>query len=368
MGCAVAATERAHPEPSARAPRDHSVDVLKGIGIVVVAMGHIDYTGIGGSFIVYLYTFNVALFFVIAGYTWRAKPGVPMWAIIAQKFRQIYIPYVVLFAISLFYGHVIVRYVFGQYVIPFEWRPTIKALLFSSEWLNTVPTFNFALWFLPIFLISSVAFQFVQLLRSRTWLYVSVAVLLLIGSLPFQMLLPGRPVLNINVLPVALVLMCAGYLLKKHVRLDGLSAWIYAGLIAVSLAVAFTIPGNISNIRSYLYFPSAIASFVVYLALARFSVASRFLLYVGRDSLILFGIQGLVANTYTYTGIPQFLGTGWDGLMLYLANLAYVMIVSVAAVFAYRWVRGLIARRWAGRRQVPTEDMSPTRPTDSLKA
>ena len=145
MGCAVAATERAHPEPSAAgAPRDHSVDVLKGIGIVVVAMGHIDYTGIGGSFIVYLYTFNVALFFVIAGYTWRAKPGVPMWAIIAQKFRQIYVPIVVLFAISLFYGHVIVRYVFGQYVIPFEWRPTLKALLFSSEWLNTVPTFNFA--------------------------------------------------------------------------------------------------------------------------------------------------------------------------------------------------------------------------------
>ena len=51
-------------------------------------------------------------------------------------------------------------------------------------------------------------------------------------------------------------------------------------------------------------------------------MASRFLLYVGRDSLILFGIQGLVANTYTYTGIPQFLATGWDGLMLYLANLA----------------------------------------------
>lgn len=157
-------TAASHVDTAAtpRPPRDKSVDVLKGIGIILVILGHLDSSRIGGGFITYLYTFHVPLFFIASGYTWRAKPDEPWWRAIVARVRQIGIPYVVLFSISLFFGHFIMRFVFGQYVIPFELRPTVKALLFSSEWLTTVPTYNFALWFLPLFLVVSVAFSLLQ--------------------------------------------------------------------------------------------------------------------------------------------------------------------------------------------------------------
>jgi fucose 4-O-acetylase-like acetyltransferase len=344
-GAAAAAAERAGPRV-----RDSSIDVLKGIGIVIIAMGHIDSTGIGGAFITYLYTFNVALFFVIAGYMWRAKPGESFLSVIGTKFRQVYVPYLVLFLISLLYGHLVVRFVFDQYVIPFEWGATIKALLFSSEWLNSVPTFNFALWFLPIFFIASVTFQLLQLITNPKAYLIVVGALIAI-SLPVQLLLPGRPILTINVLPVALALMACGYLLKRYRVVEGLPVFALCAGALLSLAVAFFAPGNIGGIATYWFFPSAIASFILLLRLARAVRENRFLAYVGRNSLLVFGLHTLIANTYSFTRIPNLLDNAWDGMMLYLANLGYVVVVSVLVVAAYRGCRRLVDTGLDPRRQ-----------------
>jgi len=302
-------------------------------------MGHIDYSGIGGSFISYLYTFNVALFFVVSGYMWRAKPNLSLWSVVARKFRQIYLPYAVLFLISILYGHLIVRFAFQQYVIPFEWRPSIKAFLFSSEWLNSVPTFNFALWFLPIFFIATVAFELLQKIRNM-FIYTAVIALIFAASIPIQHLIPGRPMLNINVLPVALVLMGCGFLLKKVGKIEKINLFFLIVLFAFTLLASYYFPGNIGGIGSYWFFPSALASFVLYLRLAQQFRSSSFLGYIGRNSLIIFGVHGLIAATYPFTGIHDYLSGSWNGLMLYLVNLAYVVLASVVAVIVYRWVRG----------------------------
>lgn len=335
-------------EKIVRPPRDRSIDVLKGLGIAIIAMGHIDYSGVGESFAQYLYMFNVALFFIVAGYNWRQKPGQRMWAAITQKFRQIYLPYVVLFTISILYGHLVVRYVFGQYVIPFEWKPTLKALLFSSEWLNSVPTFNFALWFLPLFFIASVAFLFLQKIRNR-YLYATVLLLIVLASLPIQQLIPGRPILNINVVAVAVAFMGCGYLLKKHLRVHKIKLLTLLVLFAFTLLAAFYYPGNVSAINTYWYFPSALASFAIILRLAHEFRSSSLLSFIGSNSLLIFGIHGLIANSYPESHISQYLASSWGGLMLYLVNLVYVVFGSLIVVILFkkisRAVHGAFARK-----------------------
>lgn len=318
-------------------PRDRSIDVLKGLGIIVVAMGHIDATGIGGSFVSYLYTFNVALFFIIAGYMWRDKPGVSLWSVVKLKFRQIYVPYLVLFGVSLLFGHIVMRYLFRQYVIPFEFIPTVRALAFSSEWLNSVPTFNFALWFLPIFFIATLAFQLLQKVRNVP-AYLLIVLALLALSIPFQQLLPGRPILNINVLPVAVAFMACGFLLRKYVDVRRIQFPLLVLMFVFTLLASYVYPGNVSGIGTYWYFPSALASFVLYLRLAQQFESSWLLGYIGRNSLIIFGIHGLAAASYPFSRIPT-LFAKWDGLMMYLINLSYVVLGSVVAVMLYRWAR-----------------------------
>ena len=320
------------------AERDATIDVLKGIGIVVVAMGHIDFTPIGGSLDIYLYTFNVPLFFIVAGYMWRPKPGVSIWRAVQRRFRQIYVPYVVLFVVSLLYGNLVYRHLFHQEVIPFDFQATVKAFVFASDWLNTVPTFNFALWFLPIFLITSVAFQFLQKI-GNVWVYLVVLAFLFVASYPVELLLPGRPVLNINVLPVGLVLMGCGHLLRRFVPLDRVPVVIYPILLVFTLAVTMWAPGNISGMGSYLFVPSALASFVIYLGIAQQLRSSSWLAYVGINSLIVFGIHGLVANTYQFTHIPGFLDRHWNGALVYVINLGYVLVGSVLVVAGFRAAR-----------------------------
>lgn len=170
--------------------RDRSVDVLRGIGIIVIIMGHIDYSGVGGEWVSYLYSFNVALFFMVSGYMW-STPRRSYMQTVVPKSRQILVPYGVLFTVSLIYGHIVVRYVFNQPVAAFDLRQTVKALVYASDWLNTVPAFNFALWFLPIFFIASALFPLMQKITSL-WLYIPTVLIVAASAIPLQQWLPGR--------------------------------------------------------------------------------------------------------------------------------------------------------------------------------
>jgi fucose 4-O-acetylase-like acetyltransferase len=326
-----------------RPPRDASVDVLKGLGIILVILGHLDASRVGGGFISYLYSFHVPLFFFASGYTWRAKPEERWLTGVANRVRQIGLPYLVLFSLSLVYGHLVVRYVFGQYVIPFELRPTLKALVLSSEWLNTVPTFNFALWFLPLFLMVSIAFSALQRIRNLP-VYVALVLALAASSIPFQELVPGRPVLSINVVPVGLVFMASGYLVKRFVPVRSLGFFVALPIFAFTLWVAWAHPGNVAAIASYWYFAGALASVILYLRVAQDMASSAFLAFIGRNSLIVYGIHGLVAATYPYTRLEATFAERWDGLALYSVNAAFVILGSVRRWYPKKWQSAVLCR------------------------
>ena len=110
-------------------------------------------------------------------------------------------------------------------------------------------------------------------------------------------------------------------------------------IFAFTLWAASTHPGNVAAIGSYWYFPSAITSVVLYLRVAQDLRSSSFLGFIGRNSLIVYGIHGLVAATYPYTRLDATFASKWDGLALYAVNAAYVILGSVTVVKLYRLVR-----------------------------
>lgn len=322
--------------------RDHSVDVLKGIGIVMVVAGHIDFSEIGSSFISYLYTFNVSIFFFVSGLLWKDLPFRKFPVFLKTKIKSILIPYAVFFVVSLIYGRVIVKYVFHEYVIPFNSVDTIKALIFGSEWLNSVPTFNFALWFLPIFFISNCCFFLLQLIKSKK-VFIFLFLCLIIVSIPVQTFIPGRPIFSINVLPVSLVMMAAGYVWSSWLKSPKIPLVAIVVMLIFSLWVTAVFPGNIAGINTYWFFPSAIVSILIYLRVAQDLNGSSLLRLFGAESLLIYGLHGLVANIYRFTPLNSFFSTYWSGLMLWLLNLLFVIGISATLAYAYR--RFIHARR-----------------------
>ena len=323
--------------------RDNTIDVLKGIGILLIIAGHINFEPVGGSIISYLYTFNVAIFFFVAGLLWKKKKVDDFGIFIFSKFKSILIPYIVFVLISLAYGHIVVR-LMGEYVVPFDLSDTLKALIFSSEWLNSVPTFNFALWFLPIFFIANICFYFLQLVEIKT-IYLSIIATLFLVSLPFQELVPGRPILSINVLPVALVLMGLGYIWANWFKSPNISYIFIFIFVCFSIWLTIEQPGNIANIDSYWFYLSALLSILIYQKLAIDLKESRILLFLGANSLIVYGLHGIVSNIYRFTGIPQYLEQNWSGLALWMVNLVFVVVVTSAITVTYLQLKRIIFAR-----------------------
>ena len=71
--------------------RDKSIDVMKGILIVLVVMAHAQ--GPGYRFI---YLFHMATFFMISGYLWKTRSNLSKDSVfIRRKIKSLYFPYVI---------------------------------------------------------------------------------------------------------------------------------------------------------------------------------------------------------------------------------------------------------------------------------
>lgn len=66
------------------------IDILRGIGIIIMVSGHI---GFGGKFDRYIHTFHMPLFFLISGYLYNVPKEYSIYDIIINKMRKILVPY-----------------------------------------------------------------------------------------------------------------------------------------------------------------------------------------------------------------------------------------------------------------------------------
>ncbi|MBN1331374.1 acyltransferase family protein [Candidatus Dojkabacteria bacterium] len=305
--------------------RNKTIDVLKGVGIIFVIMGHSNSAPIGNSIIAYIYTFHMPLFFWITGYLAYGRKQKEFLEYLVHKIRKIYIPYTIFFCLSLIYGHIIVRYIFGQYIIPFNLKDTLIVFFYSSEWLNHIPTFNLALWYLPVLFFTSIVFYFVIRLKDIR-LIILFTIVIAIITVPVQSLLPPGPVLGIDVIPASLTFMCAGYLFKHFEAEIKISPFFLLPMFAFTLWYAYNYSGHIADLPNYLFFISALLSIFIYYRLAQDLSRSSLLAFWGESSLIIYGLHSLVNHAYPYTKIPDYY-TNWEGLAVFLLNLLFTLMV-----------------------------------------
>jgi fucose 4-O-acetylase-like acetyltransferase len=318
--------------------RDTRIDTLRGLGIIVIIFGHINFEPIGSQIISIFYLFNVPLFFFISGYLWKEKPIRTFRSFIFSRFQSLYLPYIFLFLISILYGHLVVRYLFKEYVIPFDLSDSITSLLLSSEWLNRVPTFNFALWFLPIFFITNVIFFFLQIFTTKKSL-IFLAMLLVVTTLPVQEFFPGRPILSLNAIPSALFFMVIGRLVKKTNIKDFNYQYLFVPTMTILVIGSLSFPGNIQRVGSLMYFPLALVGILFLQILAKELSGGRTLCSLGRNSLYIFGLHGLVSNVYSHTFIHRFMIDNFSGVLIWIVNATFVVAFTLWLVLLFNFMR-----------------------------
>ena len=130
--------------------RDASIDIAKGIGIILVVFGH---TFQIYSVTNYVYAFHMPLFFLLSGYTFNVQKHLQdKWGFLRKNLLRLMIPY---------FGVAILSYILYVYTAPILSLPEITANnaafgILSGNGINL--PFNDVLWFLPAFFFAGLIF------------------------------------------------------------------------------------------------------------------------------------------------------------------------------------------------------------------
>ena len=126
------------------------IDIIRGIGILLMIMGHI---GFEKSFDIYIHAFHMPVFYVISGYLFKTDT-VETERFIVRKARQLLVPYFFFSIINFFMAYVLG----GTNVIDF-WKELNDT--FFDPTMGQVPIAG-ALWFLPALFWMNIIFHFLH--------------------------------------------------------------------------------------------------------------------------------------------------------------------------------------------------------------
>lgn len=334
------------------------VDIAKGIGIILVVMGHNDFSLISPFAHKLIYSFHMPMFFFMSGMFF--KPDVPFWTFLRNRFNRILKPFLSILLLIYF-----ASLSFSKISLVMASRRFLKAMSGSGYYIDWVQ-----LWFLPhLFAVSIFAYLFfkaVKRIHSVQWQWVILAIIYIVGVLsmklfwPFELDIMGKT-LTLYGLPYGLDMMVVsgfffimGYEVNKN-RRDAFFAnpltLLISGLLLFFLV--WYLPARIDfNTRQ---FDSLIVNtaealigilFIVALSrqLERLVLLSSALSYIGEASLIVLIFQ---------VPIQDFWG---QKLLAITGNLSFSYWISfVIGVVGPLLINGLfirpnpIVREWFGQ-------------------
>lgn len=164
------------------AGRIKSIDIAKGIGIILVVLGHlIPTSGQTPIFLEsvrsFIYQFHVPLFFFLSGLfyasdeTWKC--------FLSKKFKRLYLPYVIANIVFLVFD-ILFRSISGIEII---WIDNIKHAV-KIIFLLALSPMGGATWFLKSLLFCSIVYKFIaSLFKNNRYLILTTAALISISGL-----------------------------------------------------------------------------------------------------------------------------------------------------------------------------------------
>ncbi len=152
------------------------LDIARGLGILLVVLGHNDFAALSPFFHQVIYSFHIPLFFFLSGYFINTSLSIFEYS--KKRFHAVLKPY--LFTIVLIY---FVSVSFEKMGFQNALVRIAKALYGSIDYIDWAQ-----LWFLPnLFIVSLYAFLFIWITNklNNRWIRWSILLATLVASLPF---------------------------------------------------------------------------------------------------------------------------------------------------------------------------------------
>lgn len=306
-------------------------DILRGIGVVLMVMGHVTF---GKAFDIYIHAFHMPLFFFVSGYFFNMKKYKDMKVFIIHKAKSLLVPYTVFVLLCQ-----VIHYVYTG-----DFRFSYFILSYFSSNHNRIDAIG-ALWFLPCLFSAEIIFYMINKIGFNKYLRITVVLLItLIGNFT-----PVDFPFCIDSAMSCIAVMYFGYVLKRYGNHDVLHKifhlkWIWLVVFFV-INVYMIFKNGYVNIRTnyysnvVLYWINCISAIILYTNIANkldvssskiVEVINKKVKYVGKNSLIYLLLNELmiyVVNvTFQLIHISSFLERYLDKFIKQMAVFAVCMV------------------------------------------
>jgi fucose 4-O-acetylase-like acetyltransferase len=267
------------------------IDVLKGIGIITVVIGHLWPSNQTG----FIYLFHMPLFFFIAGFLFRPTSNYKGYLI--KKSIHLLLPYVS-FLFLLIFPLALPSLIKDHHMI----LPFIKSLIFGGRYLQGVAA---VFWFVTCFFATQQIFNFLHTKLSTFKFVATISLLLILGYLNSEYYPQWWLPWNLNVVLFTIPIFSLGYLFKALNK--NLPFSILVGFILISFLTVYFFNDSYSlDLKSSNYgvpILSLISSVTIIISLVglskkitNFPLASKFLISVGQASMTIMYLHNGIRN------------------------------------------------------------------------
>lgn len=284
--------------------RTHYIDVLKGIGILFVLFGHMNnqiWTG-------YLYSFHMAIFFFISGLLINLEKYSTFKLFFFSRIKQLYIPYVIFYLLIYVYWLAVERPLRSVDVPPFD---AFVGLFWGSDnmyWIFPAGV----LWF--VICLFSLEVLFVGVIKFVKGIYLQLAVLVGLTVLGIVMARQDWYVLpfSLNNALLSIPFLAVGYIMRNilfsskynHETIKKASQFLLYPFLIISVILFPEIceigkETDISYLkfpREYEFYSVPFISIFLWLFISILIGHSRFIEYLGRNTLPLLAIHPQIAR------------------------------------------------------------------------
>lgn len=301
------------------------IDILKGIGIILVVFGH---TCDNDMYIKWVYSFHMALFFVASGMLFSTYDNATTF--FRKKIKSLVIPYMIggmasyaaYQGLYLVTGRVSLSELFSMLYIAQE------ALLRGNY--NDL-TFNPALWFIPcLFMTECILYLIVILFRRKKGVFFVCLYLATNSSLR---LLPNIEVWDIKEAFTWIFWLGLGYSMKDRVKkISEIKRHFLYIIVIIGMVLSFVCAQTFDNIgKSSCISFLGVAAIVSISILLSHSWGGVFLAFCGQSSLMI-----LIVHLYLLKEISKLLG---DKNVLVQQNLIYSIGITFFVVMSILLIR-----------------------------
>jgi acyltransferase len=304
------------------------VDVLKGIGIIIVVLGH---SGVPYELKKFLLSFSMPLFFFISGYLFKNESN-NIGSFFKKRVRSLLIPY---------FWFSIITYMLWVMVernIKDSTTPTLKPLIgiFYSNNINDFMVYNGVLWFLTCLFIVEMIYSIINnKIKNRKHIMliiVSFSILGYLDSLYFSIRLPW----GIDVALTGVVFYGIGNLLQIYINNFFYSYHRKIGLLITSIIIILLtaiIERNNTIVYMYdntygnyiLFYLAGFMGIAASFAMALFISKSKILSFYGKNSIIVLAVHIKIFSVFNI--ILKILGHNKSGTIFELVKgFAYSLV------------------------------------------